>query len=1029
MGNDLAFMNSEIRSNPASPCVDAKAASPEDDRLISGAVAHRNIPHNGLVRRPMMLNNFFQCLPERVIDRLSVGPGIVVKIIKRSHQQAMGPIQHARQPQSQQHAINVVQVLVQILEQKPCTIPGWDVGRAEQAVNHRQIASENRGSLICRVPGIGLRHQSPKAFAVRVGSMSKGVGDRPVQRCHALALRPTVQGRHIAESRDPFGVPAERRRVEQWQHPPTPVATAHRPDRPDLRVVESLIQHSGTVRVFPAKLPRTRRQLRRHHRRKSRGFYPRSSALNLFLRHESCGRSKEYPVTGTEGNRQLMGFRIHSAQDGSGRGKSPKFDALLRGSMNVNAAYRHPKRLMMTSALPYANGQIHIGHVAGAYLPGDIRARFERMAGSDVVWVCGSDEHGAAITLRAKKDGVTPREIVDRYHAEMQTAFAGLDMSFDHYSRTSSDRHHGVAQDFFLTLLKKGSFEVKTEAQFYDPEADQFLADRYITGTCPKCEAAGAYGDQCEKCGTALSPTDLINPTSTLSGATPVLKDTTLWYLPMGRHEGWLKTYIEDGILDGVAHHDAASWKSHVTGQCRSWIDSGLQSRAMTRDLDWGVPVPVEGADGKVLYVWLDAPIGYITSTMEWAERHGQRWQDWWQSDDTELVHFIGKDNIVFHCLIFPILLKEHGDYILPTNVPANAFMNLEGDKISTSRNWAVWVNEYLAEFPGKSDELRYVLASIMPEQKDSEFTWADYRDRVNNELADVLGNFVNRVVVLTGKYFDGCVPAASPEHLTDAETAVFEALASAPERIANFIRRNRFRDALQEAMGLARLGNKYMTEQEPWKVHKTDAVRSAVILNTCSQVVANCAVVLEPFLPRTAKTLQGACGMEQATWESARPDMIPAGQRLESLPILFEKIDEATVEAQVAKLTTARSAALGGRTECEPLKDLMTFEDFQKLDLRVGEVVACERVPKADKLLQLTIRTGLDERTVLSGIAEHFAPEDVVGRRVTLLANLAPRKIRGIESQGMVLMAETAEGELRFVTPEEGTQAGDVIR
>ena len=707
----------------------------------------------------------------------------------------------------------------------------------------------------------------------------------------------------------------------------------------------------------------------------------------------------------------------------------PEIRTTLMRAMPASTSYRYPKRLMMTSALPYANGQIHIGHVAGAYLPGDIRARFERMAGSDVVWVCGSDEHGAAITLRAKKDGVTPREIVDRYHEEMQQAFAGLDMSFDHYSRTSSERHHGVAQDFFLTLLEKGSFEVKTEAQFFDPEAEQFLADRYITGTCPKCEAAGAYGDQCEKCGSTLSPTDLIDPKSTLSGATPVLKDTTLWYLPMGRHEGWLKDYIENGAIEGQPHHDASTWKSHVTGQCRRWIDSGLQSRAMTRDLDWGVPVPVEGADGKVLYVWLDAPIGYITSTMEWAEQNGARWEDWWKSDDAELIHFIGKDNIVFHCLIFPILLREHGGYILPSNVPANAFMNLEGDKISTSRNWAVWVNEFLSEFPGKSDELRYVLASIMPEQKDSEFTWADYRDRVNNELADVLGNFVNRVLVLTRKYYDGAVPAAAADDLNEGDRAVLDALSAAPEQIADLIRRNRFRDALQAAMGIARLGNKYMTEQEPWKAYKTDPARTAVILNTCIQVAANCAVLMEPFLPKTARKLQGAFGLADVAWSNAQPDMVAAGCVLGELPILFEKVEAEVVEAQVAKLQTARAEAVGGRAACEPQKEIMTFEDFQKLDLRVGEVVACERVPKADRLLNLTIRTGLDERTVLSGIAEHFTPEEVVGRRVTLLVNLAPRKIRGIESQGMVLMAETADGSLRFVTPEEGTQAGDVIR
>ncbi|MDA0303954.1 MAG: methionine--tRNA ligase [Bacteroidetes bacterium] len=684
-----------------------------------------------------------------------------------------------------------------------------------------------------------------------------------------------------------------------------------------------------------------------------------------------------------------------------------------------------PRRLMMTSALPYANGPIHIGHVAGAYLPGDIRARYERMAGNDVLWVCGSDEHGAAITLRAKKDGLTPRDIVDRYHEEMQAAFQGLDLSFDHYSRTSSPRHHQNAQEFFKTLLDKGSFEVKTEAQFYDPEAQQFLADRYIIGTCPKCEADGAYGDQCEKCGSALSPTDLIQPKSTLSGATPVLKDTTLWYLPMGRHESWLKEYIEKGLFEGKPHHDPQTWKAHVTGQCRSWIDGGLQSRAMTRDLDWGVPVPVEGADGKVLYVWLDAPIGYITATMEWAEQNGQNWRDWWQSKETELVHYIGKDNIVFHCLIFPILLREHGDYNLPTNVPANAFMNLEGDKISTSRNWAVWVSEYLEQFPGKSDEMRYVLASIMPEQKDSEFTWADYRERINNELADVLGNFINRVLVLTQKYYQGQVPDALEAASEAADAAIIEALKTAPDRIGALIQRNRFREALHEAMGVARLGNKYMTEQEPWKVQKTNPERTAVILHHCIQVAGICSVVLEPFIPRTAKKLQGAFGVNNAVWASASADMIPAGRELNGLPILFEKVEESVVQAQLEKLQASRAKTA---FTVQPIKEDMTFDDFQKLDLRVGEVIACERVPKANKLLNLTIRTGLDERTVLSGIAEHFEPEQVVGRRVTVLVNLAPRTMRGIESQGMVLMAETADGGLRFVTPEEGTAAGDVI-
>ena len=679
---------------------------------------------------------------------------------------------------------------------------------------------------------------------------------------------------------------------------------------------------------------------------------------------------------------------------------------------------------MMTSALPYANGPIHIGHIAGAYLPADIRARYLRAAGREVLWICGSDEHGAAITLRAKKDGVTPREIVDRYHVEMQQAFEGLGISFDHYSRTSSDTHKQVAQDFFTTLLEKGSFEVKTEAQFYDAEAEQFLADRYITGTCPKCSSDGAYGDQCEKCGAALSPTDLIDPKSTISGSAPVLRDTTLWYLPMGNHEEWLRDYIEKGELNGDTHHDPKDWKAQVLGQCKSWIDGGLGSRAMTRDLDWGVPVPVEGAEGKVLYVWLDAPIGYITATQEWCEANGDDWRRWWQSAESDLVHYIGKDNIVFHCLIFPILLREHGTYNLPVNVPANAFMNLEGQKISTSRNWAVWVAEYLKDFPGKADELRYVLASIMPEQKDSEFTWADYRDRVNNELADVLGNFVNRVLVLTGKYCDGAVPEAGT--WTDADHEVADALAAAAERVADFIERNRFRDALQEAMGVARLGNKYMTETEPWKLQKTDPDRVRTILHLCAQIAANCGILLAPFIPETAEKIRGAFGLDSNGWSQAGVDIVKAGQATTKLPILFEKVDEETMETMRAKLganddaTAAPDVALA--------KDPITFEQFQQMDLRVGEVIACERVPKAKKLLKLTILTGLDERTVVSGIAEHFSPEEVVGRKVTVLVNLAPRKIRGVESQGMVLMADTPDGGLAFVTPENAATAGSVI-
>ena len=576
----------------------------------------------------------------------------------------------------------------------------------------------------------------------------------------------------------------------------------------------------------------------------------------------------------------------------------------MNKSQSKTQLIRTPKRRLITSALPYANGPIHVGHMAGAYLPADIYVRYLRSAGEDVLWVCGSDEHGAAITLRAKKDGTTPREIVDKYHVEMQGAFKGLDISFDHYSRTSSEKHHKVAQDFFLQLLENDSFEVKTLEQYYDEEADQFLADRYITGTCPKCHADGAYGDQCEQCGSTLSPTELINPKSTLSGAKPVLKPTTLWYLPMGRHEEWLKDYIENGMLNGKAHHDAKAWKSHVVGQCKSWIDGGLQSRAMTRDLKWGVPVPVEGADGKVLYVWLDAPVGYITATMEWAEKNGQDWRDWWQNEDTELLHFIGKDNIVFHCIIFPILLKQHGDFILPHHVPANEFMNLEGDKISTSRNWAVWVSEFLENNQSGSDPMRYVLTSIMPEQRDSEFTWNDYRDRINNELADVLGNFVNRVLVLTRKYYEGVVPVAPKESvLTDVDKSLIEVLEGAGERIGDLILRHRYREAQLEAMNVARRGNKYLTEEEPWKLQKTDPDRVRTIMHLACQVVGNLGIVLEPFLPRTAEKISISFGVNGSTWKDVSSTLINNGTLLGDLPILFTKIDEETVEAEKAKL------------------------------------------------------------------------------------------------------------------------------
>jgi methionyl-tRNA synthetase len=703
----------------------------------------------------------------------------------------------------------------------------------------------------------------------------------------------------------------------------------------------------------------------------------------------------------------------------------------MNKTQSTTQLIRTPKRRLITSALPYANGPIHVGHMAGAYLPADIYVRYLRSAGEDVLWVCGSDEHGAAITLRAKKDGTTPREIVDKYHVEMQGAFKGLDISFDHYSRTSSEKHHKVAQDFFLQLLKNDSFEVKTQEQYYDEEADQFLADRYITGTCPTCNADGAYGDQCEKCGSTLSPTELINPKSTLSGAKPVLKPTTLWYLPMGRHEEWLKDYIENGMLNGKAHHDAKAWKSHVVGQCKSWIDGGLQSRAMTRDLKWGVPVPVEGADGKVLYVWLDAPVGYITATMEWAEKNGQDWRDWWQNEDTELLHFIGKDNIVFHCIIFPILLKQHGDFILPHHVPANEFMNLEGDKISTSRNWAVWVSEFLENNPSGSDPMRYVLTSIMPEQRDSEFTWNDYRDRINNELADVLGNFVNRVLVLTRKYYEGVVPVAPKESvLTDVDKSLIELLTGAGERIGDLILRHRYREAQLEAMNVARRGNKYLTEEEPWKFQKTDPDRVRTIMHLACQVVGNLGIVLEPFLPRTAEKISISFGVNGSTWKDVSSSLVNNGTLLGDLPILFTKIDKETVEVEKAKLGNKG----GDSTDSEKYnimiqKDSTTFDNFSEMDLRVATVTECVAVKKTKKLLELTVDTGLDVRTVVSGIAEHFSPEDVIGRRVVLLANLEPRTIKGVESCGMVLMASTNDGGLRFITPEEGVTPGDVIR
>jgi len=677
------------------------------------------------------------------------------------------------------------------------------------------------------------------------------------------------------------------------------------------------------------------------------------------------------------------------------------------------------KRSTITAALPYANGPIHIGHLAGCYLPADIYVRFLRMRGEEVAFVCGSDEHGMAITMKARKEGVTPREIVDRYHEMMRDALAGFGVQFDIYSRTSSPKHAEVASNFFQTLYEKGVFEARETDQYYDPEAEQFLADRYITGTCPKCQAAGAYGDQCEKCGSTLNPTDLIHPTSTLSGAAPEMRKTTNWFLPLDKLAPELRTYIE-------SHPE---WKSNVYGQCKSWLDAGdgLQPRSMTRDLDWGVPVPVEGADGKVLYVWFDAPIGYITATQE---LFGADWETWWKDEETRLVHFIGKDNIVFHCLIFPAILMQHGGYILPQDVPANEFLNLEGEKLSTSRNWAVWLHEYLAEFPGKQDSLRYALCATMPETKDNDFTWADFQQRNNSELVAILGNLVNRVMVLNHKYCEGKVPVSgsAPEDLE-----ALDAIAIQTAKVSSALEAYRFREALTEAMNLARVGNKYLADAEPWKVVKTDPARAAEILGTATQIMAALGVVFEPFLPFSAAKIRGMLGMELADWSLlAGTSLVPAGQTLSEPALLFEKIEDEAMDAQRAKLVKPVEIPVQPveTSAIPPIAANIDYDQFAGLDLRVATILEATKVPKADRLLQLTLDTGVDRRTVLSGIAEHFAPEDVVGRQVVLLANLAPRTIRGVESQGMILMAENPEtGKLEFLQPGAALPAGATIR
>ncbi|MGV3636731.1 MAG: methionine--tRNA ligase [Flavobacteriales bacterium] len=695
---------------------------------------------------------------------------------------------------------------------------------------------------------------------------------------------------------------------------------------------------------------------------------------------------------------------------------------------------KEPARTTVTAALPYANGPLHIGHIAGAYLPSDIYVRCLRARGKEVLFVCGSDEHGAAITIRAMKDGTTPKAIVDKYHAMMGQAFQDFGIHFDIYHRTSAELHHRTSQDFFLQLHQNGAFTEQEEMQYYDEEARQFLADRYIKGTCPVCGNTEAYGDQCEKCGTALSPKELKDVRSTLSGSAPVLRPTKHWYLPMDRAQQWVDTWINTGVLDGVQQHDAAEWKPQVLGQCNSWLKDGLRPRAMTRDLDWGVPVPLPNAEGKRLYVWLDAPIGYITATKQWAQDKGVEWEKWWKADDTRLLHFIGKDNIVFHCIIFPILLKMHGGFILPQNVPANEFLNLEGQKLSTSRNWAVWLHEYIERWPGRQDELRYALASILPEFKDSEFTWKDFQDKNNNELVSILGNFVQRVFVLCHKYYDGKVP--DPVDGNEQDVLLFAELNALPAKVADEVDRFRFRDALASAMQAARLGNKYLTETEPWKLEKTDPQRVRTILFNSLRITAALSVLLEPFLPFTTEKLRRMLGIGPMKWDDAlRSGLIVPGASLGKPEHLFKPIDDAAIAAEVERLHASQPPPVVAETPAKPAvektaKPNISFDDFAKLDLRVGAITAAERVPKADKLLKLTIDIGESApRTVVSGIAMHFTPEELPGQQVVLVANLEPRKMRGVESQGMVLMADGPDGKLIFVRPQEGAAPGAEVR
>ncbi len=684
-----------------------------------------------------------------------------------------------------------------------------------------------------------------------------------------------------------------------------------------------------------------------------------------------------------------------------------------------------PNRYTITAALPYTNGPVHIGHLAGVYIPADIYARFQRLQNKDVLFVCGSDEHGVPITLKAKKEGITPQQVVDKYHAIIKKSFEDFGISFDNYSRTSAKVHHDTASEFFKKLYEDGKFIEQTTEQLYDEQAKQFLADRFVIGTCPKCGNEESYGDQCEACGTSHNATDLINPKSAITGNPPTLKKTKHWFLPLDHYQEWLKKWI-------LTDHKK-DWKTNVLGQCKSWLEDGLRPRAVTRDLDWGIPVPVDNAQGKVLYVWFDAPIGYISATKEWAEKNDTDWKPYWKNPDTKLVHFIGKDNIVFHCIIFPSMLKAEGSFILPDNVPANEFLNLEGNKISTSKNWAVWLHEYLKEFPDKQDVLRYVLTANAPETKDNDFTWADFQARNNNELVAVFGNFINRVVVLTHKYYQGVVP--HPEALTKIDTQTLTKLKAYPDVIASSIERYRFREAQTELLNVARLGNKYLADEEPWKTIKTDAQRTKTVLYVALQIASALAVLSEPFLPFTSKKLKNILAIsskENRSWDDVtfKQELLSSGHTIGKGELLFSKIEDSQIQDQLDKLEATKKSNEMEQSQAEitPQKDTIQFDDFTKIDMRVGTIMEAEKMPKTKKLLVLKVDTGIDIRTIVSGIAESYKPEDVVGKKVTVLVNLAPRKLRGVESQGMILMTETPDGKLVFINPDEDINNGASI-